>query len=77
MKRLILIFGIFTLVASMAAGVYYVLFLRSRKPQVELYFDDGSMLAMRQCPRGRAFRRSGRGDPGLQPRRKLGETTAR
>ncbi len=46
MKRLITILGIFTLLASMAAGAYYFLFMRSRKPQVELYFDDGSMLAM-------------------------------
>ena len=29
----------------MGAGVYYFLFVRSRNPQVELYFDDGSMLA--------------------------------
>jgi hypothetical protein len=46
MKRLMWIFGIFTLLASAAAGVYYFLFMRARKPQVELYFDDGSMLAM-------------------------------
>jgi hypothetical protein len=46
MKRVMVVFGIFTLLASMAAGAYYVLFMRARKPQVELYFDDGSMLAM-------------------------------
>lgn len=46
MKRLLKIFGALTLVGSMAAGVYYFVFMRSRKPQVELYFDDGSMLAM-------------------------------
>jgi len=46
MKRLAAIFGIFTLLASTAAGAYYFFFMRSRKPQVELYFDDGSMLAM-------------------------------
>lgn len=46
MKRLMWIFGIFTLLASTAAGGYYFLFMRARKPQVELYFDDGSMLAM-------------------------------
>ena len=45
MKRLLKIFGIFALVGSLVAGVYYYLFLRSRNPQVELYFDDGSMLA--------------------------------
>lgn len=46
MKRFMKIFGILTVLASTAAGVYYVLFMRARKPQVELYFDDGSMLAM-------------------------------
>ena len=46
MKRLLTVFGIFTLLASAAAGAYYFLFLRQRSPQVELYFDDGSMLAM-------------------------------
>jgi hypothetical protein len=45
MKRLFKIFGIFALVGSIIAGVYYFLFVRSRGPQVELYFDDGSMLA--------------------------------
>ena len=35
-----------TLVGSLAAGAYYFFFMRSRKPQVELYFDDGSMLPM-------------------------------
>jgi hypothetical protein len=46
MKRLLKIFGALTIVGSMAAGAYYYFFMRSRKPQVELYFDDGSMLAM-------------------------------
>jgi hypothetical protein len=45
MKRLFKIFGIVALVGSIIAGVYYFLFVRSRSPQVELYFDDGSMLA--------------------------------
>ena len=45
MKRFLKIFGIFALLGSMGAGVYYFLFVRSRNPQVELYFDDGSMLA--------------------------------
>ena len=45
MKRFFKIFGIFALLGSMGAGVYYFLFVRSRNPQVELYFDDGSMLA--------------------------------
>jgi hypothetical protein len=46
MKRALRIFGALTILGSLAAGVYYYLFLRPRKPQVELYFDDGSMLAM-------------------------------
>ena len=45
MKRLLKIFGIFAVVGSLGAGLYYFLFVRSRNPQVELYFDDGSMLA--------------------------------
>ena len=40
------IFGVVTLMGSLAAGVYYFLFVRSRQPQVEMYFDDGSMLSM-------------------------------
>ena len=31
--------------AAWRAGAYYFFFVRSRNPQVELYFDDGSMLA--------------------------------
>jgi hypothetical protein len=45
MKRLFKIFGVFALIGSVLAGAYYFLFVRSRSPQVELYFDDGSMLA--------------------------------
>jgi hypothetical protein len=45
MKRVLKIFGVFALLASAAAGAYYFFFVRSRNPQVELYFDDGSMLA--------------------------------
>jgi hypothetical protein len=45
MKRVLKIFGIFAALGSVGAGVYYFLFVRSRNPQVELYFDDGSMLA--------------------------------
>ncbi len=45
-KRGLTAFGIFALLSSMAAGVYYFLFIRRSKPQVELYFDDGSMLAL-------------------------------
>jgi hypothetical protein len=46
MKRVLKAFGVLTLLGSMAAGGYYFLVMRPRKPQVELYFDDGSMLAM-------------------------------
>ena len=46
MKRLFKIVGILTVFGSVVAGGYYFLFMRSRKPQVELYFDDGSMLAL-------------------------------
>ena len=45
MKRLFKVFGVFALIGSVIAGAYYFLFMRSRGPQVELYFDDGSMLA--------------------------------
>jgi hypothetical protein len=45
MKRFFKFFGIFALVGSVVAGTYYFLFVRARNPQVELYFDDGSMLA--------------------------------
>jgi hypothetical protein len=46
MRRAFKLFGALTLVGSLAAGGYYFLFMRSRKPQVELYFDDGSMLSL-------------------------------
>jgi hypothetical protein len=46
MNRGFKLFGALTLVGSLAAGGYYFLFMRSRKPQVELYFDDGSMVAL-------------------------------
>jgi hypothetical protein len=45
MKRAFKFFGIFALIGSIIAGIYYFLFMRSRSPQVELYFDDGSMLS--------------------------------
>lgn len=45
-KRGLTAFGALALLGSVAAGVYYFLFVRGRKPQVELYFDDGSMLAL-------------------------------
>ena len=45
-KSIFKVFGVVTLLGSVAAGAYYFLFVRTRKPQVEMYFDDGSMLAM-------------------------------
>ena len=46
MKRLWKVFGALTLLGSLAAGAYYFLFMRGRRAQVELYFDDGSMVAL-------------------------------
>ncbi len=46
MKRVLKLFGAVTLVGSLAAGAYYFLFMRGRHAQVELYFDDGSMVAL-------------------------------
>jgi hypothetical protein len=46
MKPAFKLFGAVTLLGSLAAGAYYFLFVRTRVPQVEMYFDDGSMLAM-------------------------------
>jgi hypothetical protein len=45
-KKVFTVFGALTLVGSLAAGAYYFIFMRGRKPQVELYFDDGSMVAL-------------------------------
>ena len=45
-KRVFTVFGALTLLGSIAAGAYYFIFMRGRKPQVELYFDDGSMVAL-------------------------------
>jgi len=45
-KKGLKLFGALTLLGSLAVGGYYFLFMRSRKPQIELYFDDGSMLAL-------------------------------
>ena len=39
-KPIFKVFGVVTLLGSLAGGVYYFLFVRTRKPQVELYFDD-------------------------------------
>lgn len=46
MRRFLKIFGILTFLGSLAAGAYLVVRSRSRRPQIELYFDDGSMLAL-------------------------------
>jgi hypothetical protein len=45
-KRIFTVFGALTLLGSVAAGAYYFLFMRGRQPQVEIYFDDGSMVAL-------------------------------
>jgi hypothetical protein len=45
-KKAFKVFGALTLLGSLAAGGYYFLFMRSRQPQIELYFEDGSMLAL-------------------------------
>lgn len=45
-KKVFTVFGALTLAGSLAAGAYYFVFMRGRKPQVELYFDDGSMVAL-------------------------------
>ena len=42
--------------AAAAGGAYYYFFMRQQKPQVELYFDDGSMLALQgDAPEATAF----------------------
>ncbi|MHB1345129.1 MAG: hypothetical protein ACYCX3_12340 [Thermoleophilia bacterium] len=46
MKKLLKFFGFLSVLGSAAAGVYYYLFMRQKKPLVELYFDDGAMLAL-------------------------------
>ncbi|HZK49740.1 MAG TPA: hypothetical protein VFD74_09110 [Thermoleophilia bacterium] len=45
MKKLLKFFGFVSILGSAAVGVYYFFFMRKKKPSVELYFDDGSMLA--------------------------------
>jgi len=45
-KRIFKWFGFLSVIGSAAAGVYYYFFMRQSKPQVELYFRDGSMLAL-------------------------------
>jgi hypothetical protein len=46
MKTLTKVLAIVAGAAALAGGVYYYFFMREKKPQVELYFDDGSMLAL-------------------------------
>ena len=45
MKKLLKVHAILMALAAAAGGAYYYFFMRQKKPQVELYFDDGSMLA--------------------------------
>ena len=68
MKRVLKVFGIFALLASVAAGAYYFFFVRARNPQVELYFDDGSMLAFPgNTDEAEPFVRRGQRDPRSEP----------
>ena len=46
MKKLLKVLAILMALAAAAGGAYYYFFMRQKKPQVELYFDDGSMLAL-------------------------------
>ena len=45
MKKLIKVLAVILAVATAGAAAYYYFVMRQKKPQVELYFDDGSMLA--------------------------------
>jgi hypothetical protein len=45
MKKVLKFFAFLSIIGSAVAGAYYYFFLRPSKPQVELYFEDGSMLA--------------------------------
>jgi hypothetical protein len=45
MKKLLKTLFILAAFAAAGCAVYYYFFMRQKKPQVELYFDDGSMLA--------------------------------
>lgn len=44
MKTLRLL-GLMLLLAAGGAVAYYYFFMRQKKPQVEIYYDDGSMVA--------------------------------
>ena len=56
MKFLFKSFLFLIAVAAAAGGAYYYFFMRQQKPQVELYFDDGSMLALQgDAPEATAF----------------------
>jgi hypothetical protein len=46
MRKLLKIFGFLSVIGSAIAGIYYFFFMRKKKPLVELYFDDGTMLAL-------------------------------
>ena len=54
MKRLLKVFGFISVVGSAAAAVYYFFFMRTKKPLVELYFEDGAMLAFDESAEGAA-----------------------
>jgi len=46
MKKFLKIFTPLVFLGSAVGAGYYFLVMRTKGPQVELYFDDGSMLAM-------------------------------
>jgi len=45
MKTLLKILAVLLVLATLGGAAYYYFVMRQKKPQVELYFDDGSMLA--------------------------------
>jgi hypothetical protein len=46
MKRAFKGFAFLAVIGSAVAGAYYYFFMMKKPPAVELYFDDGSMLAL-------------------------------
>ncbi len=45
MKRMLKVLGILLVVLTAGAAAYYYFVMREKKPQVELYYEDGSMLS--------------------------------
>lgn len=46
MKKVIKILAVILAFATLGVAAYYYFVMRQKKPQVELYFEDGSMLAL-------------------------------